>query len=171
MKYFLALLLLTTLAHAQPAALPLSVTANGALTAATATGAVLRATLGQSVARYASATGQVLHTGFWAAAPRLQASPIGAAPRELPHEFAFHPAYPNPFNPSTTLAFALPQAADVRLELYDVTGRLVARLLDARIGAGEHRITWPAARQASGLYYARLFAGEYASTQRLHLIK
>ena len=75
---------------------------------------------------------------------------------EAPREVALHGNYPNPFNPTTTLGYALPRTAQVRLVVYDVLGREVATLVRAEQEAGYHEATWSAGDYASGMYLYRL---------------
>ena len=93
----------------------------------------------------------------------------------VPDDYALEAAYPNPFNPQATIRFALPEAADVRLVVYDVVGREVARLAEGEMGAGFHRATFDGSRLASGLYLYRLTArgaeGAFAETGRMTLVK
>lgn len=84
---------------------------------------------------------------------------------------------PNPFNPSTTIQFALPYDARIQLTVYDVTGREVARLADGERSAGTHRVSWDGANRdgaavASGVYFYRLEtdAGQ-AQQRRLVLLR
>lgn len=85
--------------------------------------------------------------------------------------------YPNPFNPRTTLRFALDQGQDVSLDIHDLAGRLVRRLVAERLPAGEHAVTWDGLDDAgrgvaSGQYVARLRAGEAAPvTRKLTLLR
>jgi hypothetical protein len=65
-------------------------------------------------------------------------------------------AYPNPFNPSTSIAFSLKDDSRVRLTVFDVLGREVARLLDGVRSAGQHSVVWNAQSVTSGVYFARL---------------
>ena len=66
-------------------------------------------------------------------------------------------AYPNPFNPSTTIRFELPQSGEVQLRVFDVTGRRVDDLVAGRMEAGVHSLTWhPAKSLPSGAYFLRL---------------
>jgi hypothetical protein len=86
------------------------------------------------------------------------------------------PAYPNPFNPSTTVRFSLPAAASVELVITDLRGLHVRTLVAGRLGAGEHRATWnglDASGQpvASGVYLASLRALGQQQSQRLTLVK
>ncbi len=60
----------------------------------------------------------------------------------LPQDFALEQNYPNPFNPATTIPFALPEAADLSLAVYDLRGREIRRLVQDRLPAGYHRIVW-----------------------------
>jgi hypothetical protein len=85
---------------------------------------------------------------------------------------------PNPFNPTTTFTFTLPEAAKVTLEVFDVNGRRVCEAADNRQGrlfhqypAGTHEITFDGWDLPSGIYLARLMAGEYSAVQKLVLLK
>jgi hypothetical protein len=90
---------------------------------------------------------------------------------DLPHRFTLEANYPNPFNPTTTLRFGLPQAQRVRLTVYDALGREVAVLLDQELSAGWHTATFEAGNLASGVYLARLQADNRVETQRMILLK
>lgn len=90
---------------------------------------------------------------------------------EIPSEFSLHPAYPNPFNPSTTIRFSLPQNSFVNLTVFDLQGRSVQVLVDATREAGYHEITFDASDLASGLYFYRLQAGKFTSVQKMVLMK
>lgn len=87
------------------------------------------------------------------------------------HEFALRPNYPNPFNPATTITFALPTASRVVIRLFSVAGQEVMTVLDEERAAGEHRIEFDASTLSSGVYFYRLTAGRYTQTRRLTLIK
>lgn len=82
-------------------------------------------------------------------------------PREVPASFALQQNYPNPFNPETTIRYALPVAAQVKLVIFDSQGREVRVLAQGQQTAGEHRVIWNGTsavgeRLASGLYFYRL---------------
>jgi predicted phosphodiesterase len=93
-------------------------------------------------------------------------------------EFAlrlFH-ATPNPFNPGTLIAFEIPSACDVRLDVHSVDGKLVATLVNGSRGAGRHAAVWrgrdhAGAEVASGVYFVRLAAGGREIRDRLTLVK
>lgn len=89
----------------------------------------------------------------------------------LPREFALHPPYPNPFNPSTSITFDLPRNSELTVEIYDVSGRLVRTMFAGSLPAGSHRMIFEADALATGLYFAALRAGEYHGVQKLMLVK
>ncbi|MDP8228748.1 MAG: Ig-like domain-containing protein, partial [Candidatus Electryoneaceae bacterium] len=70
----------------------------------------------------------------------------------LPTEFSLSQNYPNPFNPSTHIEFGLPISSDVRVMVWDVSGRCVKVLVNGRMAAGYHTITWDAHGMPSGIY-------------------
>jgi hypothetical protein len=86
------------------------------------------------------------------------------------------PAWPNPFNPRTELAFTLPVAGRARLSLHDARGALVRTLVDGDLAAGMHRPTWDGTDEAgrpaaSGAYFARLEAGGAVESVKLVLVR
>lgn len=88
-----------------------------------------------------------------------------------PATFLLHPAYPNPFNASTTISFSLPSAQRAVLKIYDRLGREVEVLLDAAVAAGNYNVNWQAAHLASGVYFVRLTAGSFMSHRQVLLLK
>jgi hypothetical protein len=81
-------------------------------------------------------------------------------------------AYPNPFNSSTTISFTLPQAGEVKMNVYDVLGRDMALTCpSSTLQAGEHHITFDGAALPSGTYFVRLQAGSNQIEQKLLLLK
>ena len=95
----------------------------------------------------------------------------------LPHQAALDANYPNPFNPSTVIPFALPgAAAHVRLQVYNLLGQRVRTLLTGPMGAGFHTIVWngrdDAGRQvAAGLYISELRTAQFRQTRKMTLVK
>ncbi|MEW5794839.1 MAG: T9SS type A sorting domain-containing protein [Candidatus Zixiibacteriota bacterium] len=88
-----------------------------------------------------------------------------------PATFALDQNYPNPFNPVTEIGFALPTADDVTLEVFNVLGQKVATLVDGRVEAGAHRVTWDGSDQSSGVYFYRLTAGKQVLSKKMLLLK
>ncbi len=78
---------------------------------------------------------------------------------------------PNPFNASTALSYKLQAASNVKLAIYDIAGREVAVIAQGFYPAGNHQAIWYASGKASGVYFARLKAGEQSYTQKLLLVK
>jgi len=89
----------------------------------------------------------------------------------VPSELMLHQNYPNPFNPVTVIEYALPELADVTLQVYDVMGRLVETLVDELKTHGKHQTIWDASDAASGTYIYRLQAGDVVISRKLMLIK
>ncbi len=79
--------------------------------------------------------------------------------------------YPNPFNPETHIAFALPEACEVHLKVFNITGKEVATLVEGRLAAGEHHATFRADNLPSGLYFYTLTAGSFSQTKKMILMK
>ena len=84
--------------------------------------------------------------------PSSCAGKTGESVEVLPEEFALHGNYPNPFNPSTTFALDLPERGNVRIVIYDLTGRAVATAFDSVLEAGRHELAYTAAALPSGTY-------------------
>jgi hypothetical protein len=102
---------------------------------------------------------------------------LGGLPaRAVPASFALAPAYPNPFNPQTTIRYQVPQAVQVHLLVYDVLGQRVRTLVDEVQEAGDYRAVWDGRDQvgksmASGVYLCRLQAGAFGAVRKLVLMK
>jgi len=93
-----------------------------------------------------------------------------------PDRTVLHPAYPNPFNPTTTIRYELTSTAHVNLTVYDVRGTKVATLVDGTQSAGPKSVVWAARRQggeqlASGVYIYRLSAGGVQKSRKVVLLK
>tara|TARA_R100000388_G_C7245246_1_gene164738 strand:- start:7062 stop:9383 length:2322 start_codon:yes stop_codon:yes gene_type:complete len=90
---------------------------------------------------------------------------------QLPKSFSLGQNYPNPFNPTTNINFDLPQAADVQLTVFNMLGQRVMTLVDNRMEAGAHKVTFDARNLASGMYMYRIEAGSFINTKKMMLIK
>ena len=94
----------------------------------------------------------------------------------MPATFALHEAYPNPFNPATVLSYALPEAVEVSLVIYDALGREVRALRRGREPAGMRSVAWDGRDSrgqsvGSGVYVARLEAGRFRQSRKLVLLR
>lgn len=90
---------------------------------------------------------------------------------ELPNRVSLDQNYPNPFNPNTTIRFELPSEASVLLQVFDLTGQEVARLIDEPRNGGEHTINFDASSLSSGVYVYRLQAAGQTITRKMTLVK
>jgi hypothetical protein len=85
-------------------------------------------------------------------------------------------AHPNPFNPAATLEYTLAAPGRVSIRVYDLAGRLVRTLVDARIGPGEYRAVWDGRtesgdRASSGVYFVRMETSGFEDTRKVLLLK
>lgn len=90
---------------------------------------------------------------------------------ERPDAFALRGSTPNPVRTQATIRYAMPEATDVTLTVYDVMGRHVATLTEGRRSVGVHEVTLEATGLPSGVYLYRLQAGSYRETKRLVVVK
>lgn len=79
--------------------------------------------------------------------------------------------YPNPFNPSTVIEFAVPRELHATLRIFDARGRLVAMPINGVVSQGPHVVTWDARSHASGIYFYQLNAGDVVETRKMVLLK
>ncbi|GEM_PF-6802961 len=91
--------------------------------------------------------------------------------KSIPTKFQLSENYPNPFNPSTTIKYALPKAAEVQLTVYNLLGRQVRTLVNGSQKAGYHRVQFDAASLTSGIYFYRIEAGSFSKTRKMLLVK
>ena len=96
---------------------------------------------------------------------------VGSAPDNVPVTFGLAQNYPNPFNPSTTIRFALPERSRVTLTVFNALGQQVATLVNGTEDAGHHEVKFDGSGMASGVYFYRLQAGDFAQTKMLILMK
>jgi hypothetical protein len=89
----------------------------------------------------------------------------------IPLTYRFDKNYPNPFNPTTTFRFALPERTHVDLYVYNLRGQLMTRLLNNNREAGVHEIRWDAQDFPSGIYFVRLSTEAFTKTQKVTLLK
>ena len=84
--------------------------------------------------------------------------------------------YPNPFNPTTTISFSIPEAANTTIEIYNIRGQKVKTLLNAHLDADQHEVTWQGTDDngknvTSGIYFYKLNSGRYTATKKMILLK
>jgi len=91
----------------------------------------------------------------------------------MPSAFALHPAYPNPFNPSTTITFDVPDyiAQPTLLQIYDISGSLVQTLVNGVVDPGTHSVSWGPKNLSSGIYIVELRAGDNTFNHKISYVK
>jgi len=89
----------------------------------------------------------------------------------LPQNFDLTQNYPNPFNPSTKIEYSIPEESFVQLIVYDFLGNEVATLVNAEQSAGSYRADFSGAELSSGIYIAKLLAGNFSKTIKMALLK
>ena len=89
----------------------------------------------------------------------------------IPAEYTLSKNFPNPFNPRTTIKYAIPKSGEVSLIVYNLLGEEVTRLISENHQAGYHQVTWDASNMASGVYFYRLQAGDFVQTRKMVLLK
>jgi hypothetical protein len=92
-------------------------------------------------------------------------------PDQIPNEYFLAQSYPNPFNPSATIRYGLPEEAQVTITIYDILGRTIQVLVNERQTAGYHQIIWHAGNLPSGTYLYRIRAGDYSASKKMQLLK
>ena len=102
--------------------------------------------------------------------PELEQTP------EFPQGYSLSTNYPNPFNPSTTISFSLPEAGDVSLNVYNVKGQLVKTLVNEQKELGNHSVVWNGKdnndqKVSSGVYFYRINTGKFTEMKKMILMK
>jgi hypothetical protein len=88
-----------------------------------------------------------------------------------PGRYSLEHNYPNPFNPTTTIKFALPKDGYVKLKVYDIMGREVKVIVNEVKQAGYYSVDFDGSNLASGVYFYRLQCGSFNETKRMVIIK
>jgi flagellar hook assembly protein FlgD len=94
----------------------------------------------------------------------------------LPTVYALEQNFPNPFNPSTTLQFDLPQQGQVKIFIYNILGKEIAEITNGFYSAGTHQVAWNGRTNAgvqvsSGVYFVRVKAGSFIGIKKIVLMK
>ncbi|MCX6175418.1 MAG: T9SS type A sorting domain-containing protein [Ignavibacteriales bacterium] len=89
----------------------------------------------------------------------------------IPTEFALYQNFPNPFNPTTNIKFALPKESNVTLRIYNVLGQEVETLVNKVMPAGYHTVDFNATKLSSGMYIYRIEAGDFVQVKKMLLMK
>lgn len=122
---------------------------------------------------YTCSRGGITRLG-WFAVGRFKDVPEVVVPQKeinAPYQFTLYQNYPNPFNVSTAIRFTLPKECKVKMGVYDLLGKEIATLVDAKMDAGEHTVTWDAENVASGVYVYKLTTKDFVQTRKMLLLK
>jgi len=92
-------------------------------------------------------------------------------PKERPDEFSLEPAYPNPFNPTTQIKYALPKATYVNLTIYDLLGHKVRTLVNGNKQAGRYSVSFNAGNLSSGVYIYKIRTGSFTQSRKMMLLR
>ena len=106
----------------------------------------------------------------WVGSPSTGVESTDAA-SGMPNRCVLVQNYPNPFNASTEIRYQLPEDVHVRLDVFNVTGQLVERLVDREQLAGQHTVGWNAGNLPSGIYLVRLQAGQEMAVSKMALVR
>ena len=96
--------------------------------------------------------------------------------RPIPAQFALQDNYPNPFNPSTTIRYDIPNDAFINIVIYDITGREISRPISKRQSAGYHSTVWNGTNQkgemqAAGIYFYQIQTKDFIKTKKMLFLK
>lgn len=89
----------------------------------------------------------------------------------IPDSYQLLQNFPNPFNPTTTIYYGLPQESSVELIIFDILGNEVLKISEEQKPAGYHKFDFDASRLNSGVYFYRINAGNYVKTMKMVLMK
>lgn len=145
-------------------------TRNGAQVGTQPSANIAFPTLGAVVVKCVVSDGQLADSVMWNVTV-VEPNAAEDKPASVPGKFALRAAYPNPFNPSTSLGYDVARDGEVTLKIYDLLGNEVATLVNRRLAAGSYRVNWNAASQPSGTYFAVLTAKDVHLIQKLLLMK
>ena len=118
---------------------------------------------------YARINGDNMNSGRFGS-PQITTG-VGDEESSLPLSVALMPNHPNPFNPSTVIEFALPRQMAVTLDVINVLGQRVVRLVDQPLAAGSHRVVFDGGGLASGIYFYRLQTEDQTISRKMVLVK
>jgi hypothetical protein len=90
---------------------------------------------------------------------------------ELPENFSLSQNYPNPFNPATKIRFNLPKNSEVKLSVFDMSGKEVSVIINGSLNAGEYEADWNPADLASGIYFYTLKTADFSETKKMIFLK
>ena len=110
--------------------------------------------------------GNALRTGYFGTSYELN----NVKPY-LQNEYRLEPLYPNPFNPTTTISYSISNAEHVMIEVYDIRGRLIDKIISGFQPVGNYSVKWDASKFTSGVYIISMEAGIFRENRKVLMIK
>jgi hypothetical protein len=138
----------------------------------------LSSSLAQSITGAQLSTSYKLYTGFWNPWT-VEMSPVEEEDQDVnlrPTDFALGQNFPNPFNPTTIIQYALPKTSQVKIEVYNILGQKVRTLVDETQEPGYKTINWDGKDDGgnevgSGVYFCRIQAGNFVKSRKMTFLK
>ena len=122
-----------------------------------------------------NASAEADNTGWWYVAQDTFQGVISyfdvAVEDDAPAAFTVAQNSPNPFNPTTTIAFNIAEAGNVTVDVFNVAGQKVDTIADAYMSAGSHNVTWDASSFSAGVYFYTVKSGSHSETMKMTLLK
>jgi hypothetical protein len=97
--------------------------------------------------------------------------PLSISELTIPIQYTLHQPFPNPFNPTTSISFSIPEQSQTSLKVYDIKGNLISTLLNQTLNVGHHQIEWNGENLSSGTYFIRINSGEFSDVKKVVLVK
>lgn len=167
--FVLAILLLFVWIASAQYVIKQSTFGNGATSSSNATHRIA-GTAGQTFIGVTQQTTLRHPIGFWYQIPQLPTS-VETLSFEIPLEYRLEQNFPNPFNPATTIRFALRARGEVTVKIFDLLGREITTLLKEELPAGVHQVVFDATELPSGVYLYRIQTEGFCQTRKLLLVK
>jgi len=96
---------------------------------------------------------------------------LGIEDNYIPIEYDLIAAYPNPFNPQTTIQFSVPKYSNIEISIYNINGEFLETLLNRNYSPGNYEIIWNANNYSSGMYFVKMVSKDFIDTQKIMLTK
>jgi hypothetical protein len=111
--------------------------------------------------------------GGWVTLYFTAGNPVGITPinGEIPKMYALGQSYPNPFNPSTKIKFDVPKEGNVKISVYDITGKEMKNLVNQAVKPGTYEIDFNGSNLSTGVYFYTMISGDFVQTKKMMLIK
>jgi hypothetical protein len=131
---------------------------------------LIKGTLGQSLIGITENSTYQSHVGFWYTIDWI-VSDVNTTNDLLPLKYELFQNYPNPFNPVTTIRYALPKESEILLEVYNVLGQRITTLVNQKMPAGYHDVTFGNNGLPSGYYIYRIRTDGFYDVKRMVIVK